>query len=149
MEDVCQPSRPLGVLFLNELPEFQRGVLDSLRQPIKTGEAVVAHANAHVRYPARFQLVAAITPCRCGYLGDPALGCGRGRRVKAAYCRGAVLSPDHAFGVMPAFVPFLLGGDTELCGRAERHSLPGVGNLNLQRTWHANGHAMAKNARRG
>ena len=67
----------LGVLFLDELPEFQRAVLDSLRQPIETGEAVVARANAHVRYPARFQLVAAMNPCRCGYLGDPAQACAR------------------------------------------------------------------------
>ncbi len=67
----------LGVLFLDELPEFQRGVLESLRQPIESGEAVVARANAHVRYPARFQLVAAMNPCRCGYLSDPAQGCGR------------------------------------------------------------------------
>jgi magnesium chelatase family protein len=67
----------LGVLFLDELPEFQRAVLDSLRQPIETGEAVVARANAHVRYPARFQLVAAMNPCRCGYLSDPAQACGR------------------------------------------------------------------------
>jgi magnesium chelatase family protein len=75
----------LGVLFLDELPEFQRGVLDSLRQPIETGEAVVARANAHVRYPARFQLVAAMNPCRCGYLSDPALGCGRAPKCAVDY----------------------------------------------------------------
>jgi len=75
----------LGVLFLDELPEFQRGVLDSLRQPIETGEAVVARANAHVRYPARFQLVAAMNPCRCGYLSDPSQGCGRAPKCAADY----------------------------------------------------------------
>ena len=75
----------LGVLFLDELPEFQRGVLDSLRQPIETGEAVVARANAHLRYPARFQLVAAMNRCRCGYLTDPALGCGRAPKCGADY----------------------------------------------------------------
>ncbi|HEY2034339.1 MAG TPA: ATP-binding protein [Rhizomicrobium sp.] len=67
----------LGVLFLDELPEFQRGVLDSLRQPIETGEAIVARANAHVRFPARFQLVGAMNPCRCGYMSDPSQSCGR------------------------------------------------------------------------
>ena len=75
----------LGVLFLDELPEFQRGVLDSLRQPIESGEAVVARANAHVRYPARFQLVAAMNPCRCGYLSDPAQGCGRAPKCAGDY----------------------------------------------------------------
>jgi magnesium chelatase family protein len=75
----------LGVLFLDELPEFQRGVLDSLRQPIETGEAVVARANAHVRYPARFQLVAAMNPCRCGYLSDPAQACSRAPKCAADY----------------------------------------------------------------
>jgi len=67
----------LGVLFLDELPEFQRQVLDSMRQPIETGEAVIARANAHVRFPARFQLVAAMNPCRCGHLNDPSQSCGR------------------------------------------------------------------------
>jgi len=75
----------LGVLFLDELPEFQRAVLDSLRQPIETGEAIVARANAHVRYPARFQLVAAMNPCRCGYLSDPARSCGRAPKCAQDY----------------------------------------------------------------
>jgi magnesium chelatase family protein len=67
------------------IPEFQRGVLDSLRQPIESGEAVVARANAHVRYPARFQLVAAMNPCRCGYLSDPAQACSRAPKCAADY----------------------------------------------------------------
>jgi len=75
----------LGVLFLDELPEFARAVLDSLRQPVETGEAVVARANAHVKYPARFQLVAAMNPCRCGYLSEPARGCGRAPRCGMDY----------------------------------------------------------------
>jgi magnesium chelatase family protein len=66
-----------GVLFLDELPEFPRAVLETLRQPIETGEVVVARANAHVRYPCRFLLVAAANPCRCGYLAEPARACGR------------------------------------------------------------------------
>ena len=66
-----------GVLFLDELPEFPRPVLETLRQPIETGDVVVARANAHVRYPCRFMLVAAANPCRCGHLADPALACAR------------------------------------------------------------------------
>ncbi|MGQ0740763.1 MAG: YifB family Mg chelatase-like AAA ATPase [Alphaproteobacteria bacterium] len=75
----------LGVLFLDELPEFARPVLDSLRQPIETGTAVIARANAHVRFPARFQLVAAMNPCRCGYLTDPAQSCGRAPKCAQEY----------------------------------------------------------------
>jgi magnesium chelatase family protein len=75
----------LGVLFLDELPEFARGVLDSLRQPIESGSAVIARANAHVRYPARFQLVAAMNPCRCGYLSDPSQSCGRAPKCAQDY----------------------------------------------------------------
>jgi magnesium chelatase family protein len=75
----------LGVLFLDELPEFARAVLDSLRQPIESGAAVIARANAHVRYPARFQLVAAMNPCRCGYLTDPAQSCGRAPKCASDY----------------------------------------------------------------
>lgn len=75
----------LGVLFLDELPEFQRAVLDSLRQPLETGQVDVARANAHVTFPARVQLVAAMNPCRCGHLGDPALACSRAPRCAADY----------------------------------------------------------------
>ena len=75
----------LGVLFLDELPEFQRGVLDSLRQPLETGEVSVARANAHVTFPARVQLIAAMNPCRCGHLGDAALACSRAPRCAADY----------------------------------------------------------------
>ena len=66
-----------GVLFMDEFPEFPRGVLETLRQPIETGDVVVARANAHVRYPCRFMLVAAANPCKCGYLSDPARACAR------------------------------------------------------------------------
>ncbi len=66
-----------GVLFMDEFPEFPRGVLETLRQPIETGQVVVARANAHVRYPCRFLLVAAANPCRCGHLFDAARACGR------------------------------------------------------------------------
>jgi len=75
----------LGVLFLDELPEFQRTVLDSLRQPLETGCVDVARANAHVTFPSRVQLVAAMNPCRCGHLGDPALACSRAPRCAADY----------------------------------------------------------------
>lgn len=82
----------LGVLFLDELPEFQRAVLDSLRQPLETGRVDVARANAHVTYPARVQLIAAMNPCRCGHLGDPALACSRAPRCAADY-QGKVSGP--------------------------------------------------------
>lgn len=64
-----------GVLFLDELPEFSRQVLDSLRQPLETREISVARVHAHVSYPADIQLIAAMNPCRCGYLDDPARAC--------------------------------------------------------------------------
>jgi magnesium chelatase family protein len=75
----------MGVLFLDELPEFQRAVLDSLRQPLETGTVSVARANAHVTYPARVQLIAAMNPCRCGHLGDASLACARAPRCAADY----------------------------------------------------------------
>ncbi|WP_417514000.1 YifB family Mg chelatase-like AAA ATPase [Minwuia sp.] len=74
-----------GVLFLDELPEFPRPALEALRQPLETAEAVVARANAHVTYPARVQLVAAMNPCRCGHLDDPERACSRAPRCAADY----------------------------------------------------------------
>ncbi|QBX99623.1 ATP-binding protein [Rhodophyticola sp. CCM32] len=66
-----------GVLFLDEFPEYPRTVLETLRQPIETGDVVVARANAHVTYPCRFLLIAAANPCRCGHLYDANQACGR------------------------------------------------------------------------
>lgn len=72
-----------GVLFLDELPEFTAQVLDSLRQPIETGEAVISRANRHVKYPARFQMVAAMNPCKHG--GGPSNPCPKGPRCAQQY----------------------------------------------------------------
>ena len=74
-----------GVLFLDELPEFPKQTLEALRQPMETGRTTVARASAHITYPARFQLIAAMNPCRCGYLGDAARECGRAPRCAEDY----------------------------------------------------------------
>ena len=75
----------LGVLFLDELPEFQRATLEALRQPMESGRVSIARANAHVTYPSRIQLIAAMNPCPCGHLDDAALACGRAPKCAQDY----------------------------------------------------------------
>jgi magnesium chelatase family protein len=74
-----------GVLFLDELPEYARQALEALRQPLEAGHTTVARANAHVTYPAQVQLVAAMNPCACGYLGDAGMECGRAPKCALDY----------------------------------------------------------------
>ena len=94
------------MLFLDELPEFARQVLESLRQPLETGRTTIARATAHVTYPSRFQLIAAMNPCRCGYMGDASRECGRAPRCGDDY-RNRISGPvldriDLTLEVQPA-----------------------------------------------
>ena len=74
-----------GVLFLDELAEYPRGLLESLRQPLENGTISVARVEAHVTYPARFQLIAAMNPCKCGYLDDASRACSKAPKCAADY----------------------------------------------------------------
>ncbi|MBV0891784.1 YifB family Mg chelatase-like AAA ATPase [Paracoccus sp. Z118] len=108
-----------GVLFLDELPEFSRQVLETLRQPIETGEVVVARANAHVRYPCRFLLVAAANPCRCGYLADPARACAKAPVCGSDYM-GRISGPLMDRFDLRIEVPAVALADLERPATAER-----------------------------
>ena len=74
-----------GVLFLDELPEFNRATLEILRQPMESGKIMISRARRNATYPARFQLIAAMNPCPCGHLGNAALSCSRAPRCAEAY----------------------------------------------------------------
>jgi magnesium chelatase family protein len=107
-----------GVLFLDELPEFSAQALDSLRQPLETGEVVVARANAHVRYPARVQLVAAMNPCRCGQGGPGRGACGRAPRCQTDY-QGRISGPLMDRIDLQVEVPPVTAADLALPAPAE------------------------------
>lgn len=107
-----------GLLFLDELPEFQRQVLEALRQPMETGSVQVARAAAHLTWPARFQLVAAMNPCRCGHLDNPALACPRAPRCAADY-QGRVSGPLLDRIDIGIEVPAVRAADLELPPPAE------------------------------
>ena len=97
-----------GVLFLDELPEFSRTVLEALRQPLETGRISIARATAHVTYPARFQLVAAMNPCRCGYMGDAEKECRKAPRCAEDYMArlsGPLLDRIDLFVAFNPFTP--------------------------------------------
>ncbi|MDR0406784.1 MAG: YifB family Mg chelatase-like AAA ATPase [Holosporales bacterium] len=81
-----------GILFLDELPEFARSTLEALRQPLETGRVSIARAQMHVSYPARFQFIAAMNPCPCGYAGDPERACSRLPRCAETY-KGRISGP--------------------------------------------------------
>ncbi|MEM7046494.1 MAG: YifB family Mg chelatase-like AAA ATPase [Pseudomonadota bacterium] len=108
-----------GVLFLDELPEFSRAALDGLRQSMETGETVVSRANAHVTYPSRYQLVAAMNPCRCGYFGEPQGMCSRAPGCAETYqarISGPIMDRIDLFINMSAVRPDVLaqtGNDHE------------------------------------
>ncbi|WP_018997364.1 YifB family Mg chelatase-like AAA ATPase [Hirschia maritima] len=120
-----------GVLFLDELPEFSSQVLDSLRQPLESGEAVISRANRHVKYPSRFQLIAAANPCKCG--GGPSESmCRRKPACKADYIgrvSGPFLDRMDIFIDVPAVtamdltLPAPTEGSKEVAGRVLRARL--------------------------
>jgi magnesium chelatase family protein len=137
-----------GVLFLDELPEFSGQVLDSLRQPLETGEVSIARANHRITYPARFMLVAAMNPCRCGRASDPGFSCKRGMNVRcAAEYQGRLSGPllDRidlhievpAVTAADLILPPPSEGSREVAARvarardiqAERYAAMGLGNV--------------------
>lgn len=105
-----------GVLFLDELPEFSRQVLETLRQPVENGTVMISRANAHVKYPCKFMLLSAANPCRCGYLADATRACARVPLCGQDYL-GRISGPlmdrfDLRVEVPPVTMQDLTGTDT-------------------------------------
>ncbi|TMJ68957.1 MAG: ATP-binding protein, partial [Alphaproteobacteria bacterium] len=153
-----------GVLFLDELPEFQPQVLDSLRQPLEIGEVAIARANHRVTYPARFMLVAAMNPCRCGRASEPGFACKRGTNARcAAEYQGRLSGPliDRidlhievpAVTAADLILPPPTEGSREVAARvararamqAERYAA--IGLTQLRTNAHANGPLLEEMAR--
>lgn len=111
-----------GVLFLDELPEFQRATLEALRQPLESGTTLIARANYHVSFPARFQLVAAMNPCPCGYLGDATQHCTKAPRCGADY-QGKLSGPLMDRIDIHVEVPAVSIADLSAVARAESSSV--------------------------
>lgn len=107
-----------GVLFLDELPEFNRSTLEALRQPLESGNALVARANSHVNFPARFQLIAAMNPCRCGHLGDSDLECNKAPRCAGDY-QSKISGPVMDRIDMQVDVPAVSVADLQNAGTGE------------------------------
>lgn len=107
-----------GILFMDEFPEFSRQVLETLRQPIETGDVVVARANAHVRYPCKFMLVAAANPCKCGFMTDPEQACGRAPQCGEDYM-GRISGPLMDRFDLRLDVPPVAISDLDLPGHGE------------------------------
>ncbi len=102
-----------GVLFLDELPEFSRAALEALRQPLENGSITISRVNAHTQYPAEFQLIAAMNPCRCGHLGDRGLECSRAPKCAEEYqakISGPLLDRIDIHIEVPAVTPWEIGG---------------------------------------
>jgi len=107
-----------GTLFLDELPEFQRGVLEALREPLETGHINIARAARRAEFPARFQLVAAMNPCPCGWLGHPAGKC-RCTPDQVARYRGKLSGPLLDRIDLMLDVPAVAEGDLSARGDGE------------------------------
>jgi magnesium chelatase family protein len=137
----------LGVLFLDELPEFQRQTLESLRQPMESGRVSIARANAHVTYPARVQLVAAMNPCRCGHLDDASLACGKAPRCALDY-QSRISGPLFDRIDLHVDVPAVAAADLSLPPPAEGSAEVGarVAKARAFQTARYKGHGVRTNA---